>query len=67
LLDANKQPDSNKQQALEEALLAVPGVLEVTLHAENGAAYLKVNRDFDAVKARAVLAVLGLYRCCEEM
>ncbi|NDW15907.1 MFS transporter [Alteromonas genovensis] len=57
LLDANKQPDSTKQQALEEALLAVPGVLEVTLNADNGAAYLKVNRDFDAVKARAVLAV----------
>ncbi|WP_338519789.1 MFS transporter [Alteromonas gracilis] len=43
------------QHNLEQQLSVVPGVLEVTLNGDNGAVYLKVNREFDAVKARDVL------------
>ena len=41
--------------AIEGQLMSVPGVLEVTLSSESNAVYLKVNRDFDAVKAKDVL------------
>ncbi|WP_412724090.1 MFS transporter [Alteromonas sp. D210916BOD_24] len=40
---------------IEQQLLRVPGVLEVTVSRVNGAVYLKVDREFDAVKAREVL------------
>lgn len=43
------------QQDLERQLGVVPGVLEVTMNGDNGAVYLKVDSDFDAVKAREVL------------
>lgn len=42
---------------IEAELMLVPGVLEVTLNSQNNAVYLKVDRDFDAVKARDVLSV----------
>jgi len=42
---------------IEDKLMRVPGVLEVTLNRQNNAVYLKVDRDFDAVKARDVLSV----------
>jgi len=41
---------------IEAELMLVPGVLEVTLNSQNNAVYLKVDRDFDAVKARDVLS-----------
>jgi multidrug efflux pump subunit AcrB len=47
--------NQSHQHNLEQQLSVVPGVLEVTLNGDNGAVYLKVNRDFDAVKARDVL------------
>ena len=40
---------------IERQLLRVPGVLEATANSANGAVYLKVDREFDAVKAREVL------------
>lgn len=43
--------------SLESKLRLVPGVLEVTLNSQNNVAYLKVDRDFDTVKARDVLPV----------
>ena len=48
--------DTENVPSLETALLQVPGVLEVTLNSKAGAVYLKVNSDFDAIKARDVLA-----------
>jgi MFS family permease len=47
--------DERSQQVLKQGLSAVPGVLDVTLNHHNGAVYLKVDRDFDALKAREVL------------
>ena len=44
-----------QQNALEKNISLVPGVLEVTLNSQNGTVYLKVNRDFDATQARAVI------------
>ena len=44
-----------KHPKITHDLLLVPGVLEATLSPENGAVYLKVDRDFDAVAARKVL------------
>ena len=40
---------------LSAKLMQVSGVLEVTLNSNSNAAYLKVNRDFNAVEARKVL------------
>ncbi len=48
--------DSSNVSSIEAELLLVPGVLEVTLNSQNNAVYLKVDRDFDAVKARDVLS-----------
>ena len=48
--------DSSNVSSIEADLLLVPGVLEVTLNSQNNAVYLKVDRDFDAVKARDVLS-----------
>ena len=48
--------DSSKASAIKSNLMLVPGVLEVTLNGQNNAVYLKVDRDFDAVKARDVLS-----------
>ncbi|MCG7646488.1 MFS transporter [Alteromonas sp. Cnat3-28] len=48
--------DSSNVSSIKAELLLVPGVLEVTLNSQNNAVYLKVDRDFDAVKARDVLS-----------
>ncbi len=48
---------SSDVPSLENKLRLVPGVLEVTLNSQSNVAYLKVDRDFDAVKARDVLPV----------
>lgn len=42
--------------SLTESLKTLPGVLEVTLHAGEGAVYMKVSREFDATQARQVLS-----------
>lgn len=47
--------NSHQEDALEKNISLVPGVLEVTLNSQNGTVYLKVNRDFDATQARAVI------------
>ena len=47
--------NAQQQDALEKNISLVPGVLEVTLNSQNGTVYLKVNRDFDATQARAVI------------
>lgn len=49
----------NQQDHLEQKMILVPGVLEVTLNSQNGTVYLKVNRDFDATKARAVIDMVS--------
>lgn len=41
--------------SLREKLLDTSGVLEVTLNSQQGAVYLKVNRDFDANEARRII------------
>lgn len=50
-----ENPDASAQNTLKEQLLTVPGVLEVTFNTQSDAVYLKVDRDFDAIKARAVI------------
>lgn len=50
-----ENPDASTQNTLKEQLLTVPGVLEVTFNTQSDAVYLKVDRDFDAIKARAVI------------
>lgn len=50
-----ENPDASAQNTLKEQLLTVPGVLEVTFNTQSDAVYLKVDRDFDAIKARAVM------------
>ena len=50
-----ENPDASAQNTLKEQLLTVPGVLEVTFNTQRDAVYLKVDRDFDAIKARAVI------------
>ena len=52
----NAEFDNSKVSTIESELMLVPGVLEVTLNGQNNAVYLKVDRDFDAVKARDVLS-----------
>ena len=47
--------DASHQAEIERNLEQVPGVLEVTLNSDSGTVYLKVNRDFDAIKARAII------------
>ena len=42
-------------EEVEQNLNLVPGVLEVTLNHQSGTVYLKVNRDFDAIKAREII------------
>ena len=51
----NGEFDNSNISSIEAELMRVPGVLEVTLNSQNNAVYLKVDRDFDAVKARDVL------------
>ena len=43
-------------ESLKNSLSTVPGVLEITLSSEDGAVYLKVDRNFDASQARNILA-----------
>ena len=45
----------NLSEEMQKQLMQVPGVLEVTINDQSDSVYLKVDRDFDAVKARAVL------------
>ena len=52
----NGEFDNSNISSIEAELMRVPGVLEVTLNSQNNAVYLKVDRDFDAVKARDVLS-----------
>jgi MFS family permease len=52
----NAEFDNSKASTIESELMLVPGVLEVTLNGQNNAVYLKVDREFDAVKARDVLS-----------
>ena len=52
----NAELNSSNVASIEAELSLVPGVLEVTLNSQNNAVYLKVDRDFDAVKARDVLS-----------
>ncbi|GEA07413.1 hypothetical protein KUL42_21740 [Alteromonas sp. KUL42] len=45
----------NLSEEMQKQLMQVPGVLEVTINVQSDSVYLKVDRDFDAVQARAVL------------
>ena len=45
----------NLSEEMQKQLMQVPGVLEVTINDQSDSVYLKVDRDFDAVQARAVL------------
>ncbi len=47
--------DNQDTSALHTQLLALPGVQDVTLNSRQNAVYLKVNRDFDANRARQTL------------
>ncbi len=50
------QFSDSQTETLKTRLATVPGVLEITLSSEDGAVYLKVDRDFDASQARQVIA-----------
>ncbi|MAF75918.1 MAG: MFS transporter [Idiomarinaceae bacterium] len=50
------QFSDSQTETLKTRLATVPGVLEITLSSEDGAVYLKVDRDFDASQARQIIA-----------
>ncbi len=52
----NARFSDSQTASLKSSLATVPGVLEITLSSEEGAVYLKVDRDFDASQARQILA-----------
>ena len=52
----NARFSDSQTASLKSSLASVPGVLEITLSSEEGAVYLKVDRDFDATQARQILA-----------
>ena len=52
----NARFSDSQTASLKSSLATVPGVLEITLSSEEGAVYLKVDRDFDATQARQILA-----------
>ncbi|WP_414829341.1 MFS transporter [Alteromonas sp. H39] len=52
----NARFSDSQTASLKSSLATVPGVLEITLSSEDGTVYLKVDRDFDASKARQILA-----------